>query len=133
LSARSTPAPMRLRFPRITAELGRRGLAGDHKRVERLMRTHGIVGYRLRRHRSLTKPAAGTAPTADLLGRLFEPQEPVTPQDATLLGYVIAYGRLLQMLLACLAAQDLMSRLFLVWREGDTRLQWITRSSPTCR
>jgi putative transposase len=59
--------------PRITAELGRRGWRVNHKRVERLMRAHGIVGYRPRRRRSLTKPDAGAAATPDLLGRLFDP------------------------------------------------------------
>jgi putative transposase len=62
--------------PRITAELGRRGWRVNHKRVERLMRQHGIVGYRPRRRRSLTKPGAGAAPTPDLLGRLFDPDRP---------------------------------------------------------
>jgi putative transposase len=62
--------------PRVTAELGRRGWNVNHKRVERLMRTHGIVGYRPRRRRSLTKPDAGVAPAPDLLGRLFNPDRP---------------------------------------------------------
>jgi putative transposase len=59
--------------PRVTAELRRRGQVVNHKRVERLMRAHGIVGYRPRRRRSLTKPDAGAAPAPDLLGRLFDP------------------------------------------------------------
>ena len=42
--------------PRIHAELRRRGWTANHKRVERLMRCHGIVGYRPRRRRSLTRP-----------------------------------------------------------------------------
>jgi putative transposase len=62
--------------PRVTAELGRRGWRVNHKRVERLMRTHGIVGYRPRRRRSLTKPDAAAAPAPDLLGRLFDPDRP---------------------------------------------------------
>jgi transposase InsO family protein len=62
--------------PRVTAELRRRGWAANHKRVERLMRTQGIVGWRPRRRRSLTKPDAGAAPTPDLLGRLFDPARP---------------------------------------------------------
>jgi putative transposase len=62
--------------PRIHAELRRRGWRTNHKRVERLMRTHGIVGYRPRRRRSLTKPDAGAAPAPDLLGRLFDPERP---------------------------------------------------------
>jgi putative transposase len=62
--------------PRVTAELGRRGWSANHKRVERLMRAHGLVGYRPRRRRSLTKPDAGAAPAQDLLGRLFDPDRP---------------------------------------------------------
>src|SRR5215213_6094422 len=62
--------------PRVTAELGRRGWRVNHKRVERLMRLHGIVGYRPRRRHSLTKPDQGAAPAPDLLGRLFDPERP---------------------------------------------------------
>jgi len=62
--------------PRVHAELGRRGWAVNHKRVERLMRIHGIVGHRPRRRRSLTKPDQGAAPAPDLLGRLFDPDQP---------------------------------------------------------
>ena len=62
--------------PRVTAELRRGGLAVNHKRVERLMRAHGIVGHRPRRRRSLTRPDAGAAPAPDLLGRLFDPDQP---------------------------------------------------------
>ena len=42
--------------PRVHAELRRRGWTANHKRGERLMRCHGIVGYRPRRRRSLTRP-----------------------------------------------------------------------------
>ena len=62
--------------PRVHAALRRRGWTANHKRVERLMRGHGIVGYRPRRRRSLTKPDAGAAPAPDLLGRLFNPERP---------------------------------------------------------
>jgi putative transposase len=62
--------------PRITAELRRRGQAVNHKRVERLMRAHGIAGYRPRRRRSLTRQGRGAAPAPDLLGRLFDPDQP---------------------------------------------------------
>jgi putative transposase len=61
--------------PRVHAELCRRGWTANHKRVERLMRLHGIVGYRPHRRRSLTKPDAGAAPVPDLLGRLFDPDQ----------------------------------------------------------
>jgi putative transposase len=62
--------------PRITAELRRRGWTVNHKRVERLMRTHGITGYRPRRRRSLTKQDRSVAPAPDRLGRLFDPERP---------------------------------------------------------
>ena len=42
--------------PRVTAELRRRGRQVNHKRVERLMRAHELVGHRPHRRRSLTKP-----------------------------------------------------------------------------
>jgi putative transposase len=61
--------------PRVHAELRRRGQAVNHKRVERLMRAHGIAGYRAHRRRSLTRPDAGAAPAPDLLGRLFDPDQ----------------------------------------------------------
>jgi hypothetical protein len=62
--------------PRVHAERRRRGWTVNYKRVERLMRRHGIVGYRPRRRRSLTKPDQGAAPAPDLLGRLFDPERP---------------------------------------------------------
>jgi putative transposase len=62
--------------PRVTAELRRRGMKVNHKRVERLMAAHGIVGHRPRRPRGLTKPAAATPPAPDLVGRLFAPDRP---------------------------------------------------------
>jgi putative transposase len=61
--------------PRVTAELRRRGWRTNHKRVERLMRSHGIVGHRPRRRRSLTRQDRGAAPAPDLLGRLFDPDQ----------------------------------------------------------
>ena len=61
--------------PRITAELRRRGWMANHKRVERLMRAHGIAGYRPRRRRGLTRQDRAAAPAPDLLGRLFDPDE----------------------------------------------------------
>jgi putative transposase len=62
--------------PRVTAELARRGRAINHKRVQRLMRRHGLVGHRPRRRRSLTKPDQHTPPAPDLVGRLFDPERP---------------------------------------------------------
>jgi putative transposase len=62
--------------PRVTAELRQRGWRTNHKRVERLMRSHGIVGHRPRRRRSLTKQDTAAAPAPDLLGRRFDPDQP---------------------------------------------------------
>jgi hypothetical protein len=62
--------------PRVTVELGRRGWKVNHKRVERLLRCHGIAGYQPRRRRSLTKQDSNAAPAPDLLGRLFDPDHP---------------------------------------------------------
>ena len=62
--------------PRVHAELRRRGWSVNHKRVERLMRAHGIVGYRPRRRRSLTRQDRAAPPAPDLLGRLFDPERP---------------------------------------------------------
>jgi putative transposase len=62
--------------PRVTAELRRRGWRANHKRIERLMRLHGITGYRPRRRRSLTRQDTGAPPAPDLLGRLFDPDRP---------------------------------------------------------
>jgi putative transposase len=62
--------------PRVTAALGRCGWRVNHKRVERLMASHGIVGHRPRRRRGLTKADTSAAPAPDLVGRLFAPDQP---------------------------------------------------------
>jgi putative transposase len=62
--------------PRVHAELRQRGQAVNRKRVERLMRTHRIVGHRPRRRRGLTRPDAAAAHAPDLVGRLFDPTRP---------------------------------------------------------
>jgi putative transposase len=62
--------------PRVTHELHRRGWRVNHKRVERLMAAHGLVGHRPRRRRGLTKADTAIPPAPDLLGRLFDPDRP---------------------------------------------------------
>jgi transposase InsO family protein len=61
--------------PRVTRELRRRGRRANHKRVERLMHRHAMVGYRPRRRRNLTRQDATAAPAPDLVGRLFNPDD----------------------------------------------------------
>jgi len=62
--------------PRVTAELRETGTRVNHKRVERLMREHHIVGVHLRRRHPTTiaDPAAPKVP--DLLGRDFTAPAP---------------------------------------------------------
>jgi transposase InsO family protein len=63
--------------PRVHTELRRRGRRVNAKRVERLMREHGIAGItRRRRRRSLTKQDTAAAPAPDLIGRDFTAQAP---------------------------------------------------------
>jgi transposase InsO family protein len=59
--------------PRVTDELHKQGRVVNHKRVERLMRVHDIVGYTPKRHRTTTIPdRAHRIP--DLVQRDFFPE-----------------------------------------------------------
>ncbi|MFB4320726.1 IS3 family transposase [Actinomadura sp. 21ATH] len=62
--------------PRITAELREQGLRVNHKRIERVMRVHGIAGLRLRRKMRTTVPDPDAAPVPDLLQRDFTADAP---------------------------------------------------------
>lgn len=62
--------------PRITAELHARGWLVNHKRTERLMRIHGIVGVCKPPRVRTTIPAELSPPLPDLLGQRFAPGEP---------------------------------------------------------
>ena len=62
--------------PRITTELARRGWATNHKRVERLMRLHGIVGVHKPAKVRTTIPAEDAPPLPDLIDRGFAPGRP---------------------------------------------------------
>lgn len=69
--------------PRATVELRRRGRVINHKRVERIMREHGIVGIGRRRRRSLTKTDQAAIPAPDLVGRDFTAVAPGNDWSAT--------------------------------------------------
>jgi transposase InsO family protein len=58
--------------PRVTIELGKRGWVVNHKRVERLMRIHDIVGYTPKKHR-VTTIGDGSHRIPDLVQRDFTP------------------------------------------------------------
>ena len=62
--------------PRVHAELHRKGVRVSRKRVERLMRTHGICGRKGRRRRGVTIRVRGVRPAPDLVGRKFTASRP---------------------------------------------------------
>jgi putative transposase len=62
--------------PRVAAELVRRGWRVNEKRVERLMRLHGIVGVHKPAKVRTTIPAEDAPPLPDLIGRRFDPGRP---------------------------------------------------------
>ena len=62
--------------PRMTPELRERGWVVNHKRVERLMRIHGIVGVHKPAKVRTTIPAEDAPPLPDLIGRRFDPGAP---------------------------------------------------------
>jgi len=62
--------------PRMTPELRARGFCVNHKRVERLMRNHGIVGVHKQPKVRTTIPAEDNPPMPDLIGRRFDPGRP---------------------------------------------------------
>ncbi|WP_326708185.1 IS3 family transposase [Streptomyces sp. NBC_01474] len=64
--------------PRVTAALRRGGHRVNHKRVERLMREHGISGITRRRRRGLTRADRNAIASPDLVGRDFTAAEPGT-------------------------------------------------------
>lgn len=62
--------------PRMTGELANQGWRVNHKRVERLMRTHGIVGVHKPAKVRTTLPAELYPPLPDLVARRFSPGRP---------------------------------------------------------
>ena len=69
--------------PRVLVELREvHGLRVNKKRVERLMRQHGLVGTHQRKRVCLTKQDKDAAPAPDLIGRNFAastPERPIAP------------------------------------------------------
>lgn len=62
--------------PRMTVELANRGWRVNHKRVERLMAVHGIVGVHKPAKVRTTIPADGHPEIPDLVNRGFAPGQP---------------------------------------------------------
>jgi transposase InsO family protein len=90
--------------PRVTVALGRRSWVVNHKRVERLMRIHNIVGYTPKKHRTTTFPDGGHR-IPDRVGRNFYPTE----LDVTWCGD-ISYIRTWEGFLYLSFVEDLASR-----------------------
>jgi transposase InsO family protein len=64
--------------PRVTAELREGGVAVNHKRVARIMRSRGIVGFHQRKKVRTTVPEPSATPVPDLLRRNFTAAVPNT-------------------------------------------------------
>jgi transposase InsO family protein len=62
--------------PRVTAELRETGTRVNHKRVARVMRSHGIAGIRLRRRVRTTVPDPASTVVPDLFQRNFNAPQP---------------------------------------------------------
>ena len=62
--------------PRMTVELQNQGWVVNHKRVERLMALHGIIGIHKPAKVRTTIPAENAPPLPDLVRRAFAPGEP---------------------------------------------------------
>jgi hypothetical protein len=78
------------------------------------MADHGLAGHRPRRRRSLTKPDAASPPAPDLLGRLFDPDQP----DVAWCGDV-TYVPTEEGWLYLASVIDLASRHLLGWSMGE--------------
>lgn len=62
--------------PRVHAQLRRHGRVVNHKRVERLMRVHDLVGRAARKRVRTTVPTSDPEPAPDLVDRNFTPGVP---------------------------------------------------------
>ncbi|MCL7379771.1 IS3 family transposase [Streptomyces sp. 35G-GA-8] len=81
--------------PRVTAALRRQGRLVNRKRVERVMRQHGIAGNRRRTgRRSPTKAGSKAAPAPDMIGRDFTATSPGTKIVGDITCVPTAEGRL---------------------------------------
>ncbi len=100
--------------PRMTAELRRRGYCVNHKRTERLMALHGLVGICERRKVRTTIPAEDAPPLPDLVEQRFTPGAP----DVAWAGD-ITYIKTGEGWLFLASVLDLGSRRLLGWQMDD--------------
>ena len=101
--------------PRVTEELRRRGFCDNHKRIERLMREHDIIGVTERRRVRTTIQAEDALPLPDLVEQRFDPGAP----DVAWAGD-ITYIPTGEGWLYLASTLDLGSRRLLGWAMDDT-------------
>ncbi len=101
--------------PRITAELRQGGERVNHKRVERVMRDHGIIGLHLRKKVRTTVPQPAAPAVPDLLRRDFTAAEPNQRYVGDITYLPLAEGRFLYLATVI----DLHSRRLAGWSIAD--------------
>jgi transposase InsO family protein len=101
--------------PRVTAELRHSGVRVNHKRVERVMRIHRIVGLHLRKKVRTTVPEPSHQKVPDLLKRDFTADEPNQRYVGDITYLPVAEGRFLYLATVI----DLHSRRLAGWSIAD--------------
>lgn len=101
--------------PRVTAELRDAGIEVNHKRVERVMREHGIVGVHLRKPVRTTIPAPDAAAVPDLIRRDFTASAPNTKYVGDVTYLPVGDGEFLYLA----TVMDLGSRRLAGWSIAD--------------
>ena len=101
--------------PRVTAELRDAGLEVNHKRVERVMREHGIVGVHLRKTVRTTVPDPDAVAVPDLIRRDFTASAPNTRYVGDITYLPIGDGQFLYLA----TVLDLHSKLLAGWSIAD--------------
>ena len=102
--------------PRVTHQLRREGQRCNHKRVERLMRQHGLRGRSSRRRRVCTTHSDHTEPVAP--NRLLGRPAPTRPNEVWVAD--ITYVPTAEGWLFVAAVMDLYSRQILGWSVWDS-------------
>ncbi|GII59532.1 transposase [Planotetraspora thailandica] len=101
--------------PRVTVELRHSGVRVNHKRVERVMRIHRIVGLHLRKKVRATVPEPSHHKVPDLLKRDFTADEPNRRYVGDITYLPLAEGRFLYLATVI----DLHSRRLAGWSIAD--------------
>ena len=119
--------------PRITAELRETGIEVNHKRVERVMREHGIVGVHLRKPVRTTVPDPDAAMVPDLIRRDFTASAPNTRYVGDITYLPVGDGEFLYLA----TVLDLSSRRLAGWSIADhMRTELVAdalRAAAACR